>query len=111
MFFQKNPGGYSNPVEGIHQKTLAYGQNTLMTEFVLYANSKLPRHSHPHEQTGYLVSGRIRLFIDQDVFDCQPGDSWCIPGGVEHSADIIEDALAIEVFYPVREDYLPKTAP
>jgi quercetin dioxygenase-like cupin family protein len=108
MFFQKTRGGYSIPVEGIQQKTLAYGKNTLMTEFVLQANAQLPRHSHPHEQTGYLVSGRIRLFIGENGFDCRPGDSWCIPGGVEHSAEIIEDALAIEVFSPVREDYLPE---
>ena len=37
----------------------------------------------------------------------EPGDSWCIPGHVEHRAEIIEDSVAIEVFSPVREDYLP----
>ncbi|MBA3028206.1 MAG: cupin domain-containing protein [Desulfobacteraceae bacterium] len=108
MFFKKTIGGYLNPVEGIHHKTIAFGKNTLMAEFLLHANSKLPRHSHPHEQTGYLISGHIRLFIGDESFLCHPGDSWCIPGNVEHSADVIENAVAIEVFSPVREDYLPK---
>ena len=62
---------------------------------------------HPHEQTGYLVKGRIRLLIGNEEYEAQFGDSWCIPGGVEHGADILEDSVAIEVFSPVRDDYLP----
>jgi quercetin dioxygenase-like cupin family protein len=54
------------------------------------------------------VKGKIRLSIGAEEFEAQPGDSWCIPGGVEHGAEVIEDSVAIEVFSPVREDYLPK---
>jgi quercetin dioxygenase-like cupin family protein len=36
--------------------------------------------------------------------EAQVGDSWCIPGGVEHGAEILEDSVAIEVFSPVRDD-------
>jgi quercetin dioxygenase-like cupin family protein len=36
-----------------------------------------------------------------------PGASWSIPGGVEHGGEFIEDSIAVEVFSPVREDYLP----
>jgi quercetin dioxygenase-like cupin family protein len=78
-----------------------------MTEFVMRKGAVLPRHSHPHEQTGYLVHGRIRLSVGTDEYDAQAGDSWCIPGGVEHCATAMEDAVAIEVFSPVRQDYLP----
>ncbi len=60
-----------------------------------------------HEQTGYLITGKIRLTIGEQVFDVGPGDSWCIPGNTAHSAEILENALAVEVFSPVREDYLP----
>ena len=78
-----------------------------MTEFRLAKGSVLPHHHHPHEQTGYLVSGRLRLLVDGNAYVCEPGDSWCIPGDIEHGAEIIEDAVAVEVFSPVREDYLP----
>ena len=54
------------------------------------------------------MKGQIRLSIGAEEFDAQAGDNWCIPGGVEHGAEIIEDSVAIEVFSPVREDYLPK---
>ena len=107
MFTAKSSTGYSTPLAGIRQKTLVYGEKTLMTEFRLDRGSVLPIHRHPHEQTGYLVKGRIRLHIGDEVFEVEPGDSWNIPGTVEHGADIIEDSVAVEVFSPVREDYLP----
>lgn len=100
--------GYTSAAKGIRQKTLVFGQKTLMTEFLLEKANVLPRHSHPHEQTGYLVQGHIVLTIGDEVHDVLPGDSWCIPGDVPHSAQIIDDSIAIEVFAPVRQEYLPK---
>ncbi len=88
-------------------KTLCYGARTLMTEIVLERGSILPLHSHPHEQTGYLVKGHIRLRIGAKEHEVGAGDSWCIPSGVSHGAQILEDSIAVEVFSPVREDYLP----
>lgn len=108
MFRKFTPDGFNTPVEGIELKTLAYGEKTLLARFHLKKGSELPAHAHPHEQTGYLVSGRITLFIDGEAFDAEPGDSWSIPGDVEHRAEVKEDAVAIEVFSPVREDYLPE---
>ncbi len=107
MFMKQDLSGYRTPLPGIDQKTLVHGDKTLMTEFRLKKDSLLPRHSHPHEQTGYLVSGHLRLYIGGEPHDVCPGDSWCIPGGMEHNADALEDSVAIEVFSPVREDYLP----
>lgn len=107
MFEKHSQDGYREIVEGVEMKALVYGENTLMAEFMLRKGCTLPRHAHPHEQTGYLVKGHIRLSIGADVHDVWPGDSWCIPGGVEHMADLVEDSVAIEVFSPVRKDYLP----
>jgi quercetin dioxygenase-like cupin family protein len=95
-------------VPGIRMKTLCFGERTLMTEFRLAAESALPLHAHLHEQTGYLVSGHMILTIGEERHQMGAGDSWCIPGSVLHSAEAIEDAVAVEVFSPVREDYLPE---
>jgi quercetin dioxygenase-like cupin family protein len=108
MFAKRSATGYVPALTGIDRKTLVYGDKTLMTEFVLRKGAVLPKHSHPHEQTGYLIRGRIRLSVGTDDHDAQAGDSWCIPGGVEHGAVALEDAVAIEVFAPVRQDYLPE---
>ena len=77
-----------------------------MTEFELEKGKLLPLHKHPNEQTGYLVSGHIILNISGQNFEMHNGDSWCIPGNTEHGAEVIENSIAIEVFTPIREDYL-----
>jgi quercetin dioxygenase-like cupin family protein len=107
MFYRKDDSGYKQAVNGVWRKTLVYGEKSLLTEFKLEAGHTLPRHAHEHEQTGYLVSGEIKFTIGETTYDILPGDSWCVPGNVEHSARIISDSVAIEVFSPVRKDYLP----
>ena len=108
MFGKKSKDGYIPVSPGITRKTLVFGEKTLMTEFVLKKDAVLALHRHPHEQTGYLVSGRIILTIGDEVREIHPGDSWVIPGNVEHRAKILEDSVAVEVFAPRRDDYLPK---
>ena len=107
MFVKQSGAGFRRLTDGIEIKTLAYGERTLMVEFRLRQGHEFPRHQHPHEQTGYLVRGHIHLSFGGQVHDVLPGDSWSIPGGVEHGGEFLEDSVAVEVFSPVREDYLP----
>lgn len=107
MFQPSDSDGYREVLDRIRLKTLAHGDKTLMAEFRLEQGAVLPRHSHPHEQTGYLVAGQMKLTIGAVTHLVNPGDSWCIPGGTEHNAVANEESVAIEVFSPVREDYLP----
>ena len=107
MFGKAEESGYKTPLPGIQQKTLVYGELTLMTEFHLTKDSILPDHAHPYEQTGYLVKGHLRLKIGHEIADMLPGDSWCVPADLIHGAEVLEDSVALEIFSPVREDYLP----
>ncbi|HWP96869.1 MAG TPA: cupin domain-containing protein [Syntrophomonadaceae bacterium] len=107
MFSKKAEQGFIKVLPGIQRKTLVYGEQTLMSEFILAKDALLPVHQHGQEQTGYLVSGRMLLSIGSETFEVNPGDSWTIPGGVEHGAQPLLDSVALEVFAPIREDYLP----
>lgn len=75
--------------------------------FRLEKGACLPSHHHPHEQIGYLVSRPLRLSIENEAREVAPGDSWIIPGDVLHQAEALDNTVAVEVFSPVREDYLP----
>jgi quercetin dioxygenase-like cupin family protein len=108
MFYKHIQDHYQRLLDGIGIETLVYGDRSLLSKFQLAKDSHLPRHSHPYEQTGYLLAGRMRLTVGNEVYEVEPGDSWCVPGHLEHQADILEDSVAIEVFSPVREDYLPE---
>ena len=106
MFVKDSAKALMPVVPGVQRKTLAVGEHSLMTKFVLERGSELPSHKHPHEQVGFLVSGRLLLTIGDESCEMEPGDSWAVPGDVEHCAKVIERSEAIEVFYPVRQDYL-----
>ena len=103
--YKASGAGYIKALEGVERKTLLYGESMLMTDFKLSGGYVLPVHSHPQEQTGYLVSGHIVLSIENEEYDMLPGDAWTVKGGLKHGAKIIDDSVAIEVFSPVREDY------
>jgi len=108
MFCKNDSGEYRELLDGVELQTLAYGGKTLMGRFRLRRGAKIPPHSHPHEQTGLLVSGKLLFTIEKEEIEATAGDSWCIPGGSEHAVVVLEDSQAIEVFSPVREDYLPR---
>jgi quercetin dioxygenase-like cupin family protein len=106
MFYKKDSSSYRQPLKGVSFKSLAHGEKTHLTEFRLEKGSHIPEHSHPHEQTGYLISGKMKFTIDGEVFMAEAGDGWNIPGDVEHGVEVLESAVVIEVFSPAREDYL-----
>ena len=108
MFNKSCKDGYSKPLAGIERKTLVYGKKTLMVEFRLQKGSIVPLHSHPHEQAGYLVSGQVKFLVGSEEIICNPGDSWCISGDEEHGGEALQDSVLVDIFSPIREDYMPE---
>ena len=107
MFTKQSDTGYRALVDGVEMKTLAHGEKTLLARFHLEKGAVIPMHTHIYEQTGFLISGRMRFTIGDEKFGCEPGDSWCIHGDVEHGVEVLEDSVLVEVFSPLREEYLP----
>ncbi|RQD71890.1 MAG: cupin domain-containing protein [Tindallia sp. MSAO_Bac2] len=99
-------GQWIQMLDGVRRKNLVVGEKTMLCEFELIEGAKLPLHQHPHEQTGYLISGSLRFEINGEAVEMKPGDSWCIPGNVEHKVDVLENTKLVETFTPVREDFL-----
>ena len=64
-------------------------------------------HSHPHEQVGIVIEGRAQFFVGSEERILGPGDMYTIPGGVTHRVVGLEEgAKALDIFHPVREEYL-----
>ena len=83
----------------------ATGERTMVTLMTFKEGQEVGTHRHPHEQAGYCIHGRFVLTIDGVSTVIEPDDSYVIPGGASHSYRVLEDALAVEVFSPPREDY------
>ncbi|MFC2009043.1 cupin domain-containing protein [Chloroflexota bacterium] len=106
QFVKRSSEGYREPVPMIMMRPLAHGERMNMVENRITAGAVHELHSHPYEQCGYLISGKTRLTIENERFDVEPGDSWCIPADVMHQMEIFEDSVIVELFSPIREEYL-----
>ncbi|MCA9999627.1 MAG: cupin domain-containing protein [Anaerolineales bacterium] len=90
---------------GVNARTF-WGEKMLLAVVVLDPHAVVPMHSHPHEQCGTVIEGTMRLTIAGEARWLKPGDTYVIPGGVEHMAEAGEEAARIlDVFAPVREEY------
>ena len=95
-----------NIFPGVDIHTLA-GQQMMLSLVEFEPGAVVPRHSHPHEQMGLLLEGELEFFVGDERYVARPGDMWRIPGGVEHGVTAGDQpAKALDVFHPVREDYL-----
>jgi len=107
MFTKSEDRDYKKLVEGVQYKTLIWGTKSSLSMFELDRGAAIPNHRHPNEQSGYLISGKIVFIIEGERFEAKPGNGWNLESNVEHGAEILEDSVIIEVFSPVREDYMP----
>ncbi|PKP85612.1 MAG: cupin [Alphaproteobacteria bacterium HGW-Alphaproteobacteria-2] len=93
-------------------RTAFRGANAMMVMNWLEPGMEKRPHSHPFEQLAFVVSGRVRFEIGESVVECGPGDVVRIPPDVVHCGEALgsEVALNLDVFAPLREDYLHLTA-
>ena len=92
------------PMPGFRGR-FVHSEHVTLANWNIAAGSMAPRHSHPHEQMTFVISGEFELTIDDETRRLIPGISAVIPSGVEHSGVAVTDCLLVDVFYPVREDY------
>lgn len=108
MIHHADKSGFNELLAGVRLKSMVHGQTTHLTEVRFIKGAVVPEHRHPHEQTGYLISGSLRFFVDGEDTVVTPGDCWNFAPEVPHGAEALEDSVVIEVFSPIREDYLPE---
>ena len=93
------------PEPGMKRQVLSHNEQLMLVRHFFEQGWVGARHSHPHHQLVYVVSGAIRVDVDGRVFDVRAGDSFVVDGGVEHQASALEASEVLDVFTPVREDY------
>jgi quercetin dioxygenase-like cupin family protein len=93
------------PEPGMRRQVLAHSDQLMLVRHFFEEGWVGARHSHPHHQLVYVVSGAIRVDVNGRVFDVKTGDSFVVDGGVEHQASALEPSEVLDVFTPVREDY------
>lgn len=92
--------------KGVLLDSLAVGEKSIVTKMNYVEGNFADTHTHPHEQSGYVVSGRYSLTVDGISYELTSGDSYSIPGNVPHSFKVLEGGEVVDVFTPIREDYV-----
>jgi len=70
-------------------------------------HTNLPNHHHPHEQITYILKGSVKMIAGGKKQVLEAGQMAVIPSNVEHEVTALEeDTSILDVFYPLREDYL-----
>ncbi len=96
------------PVEmfpGVVRRTITYGERLMLVEVTIDEGAVVPIHTHPHEQTGYLISGRFLFELGGEKRELGPGDCWLVPANVPHQVTALERSLCVDIFSPPREEY------
>lgn len=94
-----------SPEKGLSRQVLAYTDKLMLVRHLMEKGWVGARHSHPHEQLVYIIRGHIQFTGGDQSFDARTGDSFVVPGGVEHQASAVEESEVLDVFTPSREDY------
>jgi quercetin dioxygenase-like cupin family protein len=106
MSFVKTGDAQSfTPEQGMKRQVLAHSDQLMLVRHYFDEGWVGARHSHPHHQLVYVVTGAIRVDVAGKTFDVRAGDSFVVDGGVEHQASALEPSEVLDVFTPVREDY------
>jgi len=83
-----------------------HGNSMTMGIVKIKAGSQLARHQHPHEQITYILEGELDMVIGETAYNLRAGMSLVIPSNVFHNAVAHTDCQVLDVFAPVREDYV-----
>lgn len=91
-------------------RRLVTGERMTLAHLRLDAGTRVPMHVHDNEQLSWVVEGALRFVVGAgetgEEVVVRAGEVLHLPGGVPHSAEAVEDTLAVDVFSPPRHDWV-----
>jgi len=92
--------------EGLIRQLFGFDDSILMARVEFAAGAVGEVHAHPHSQATYVESGEFDVYIDGVEKRLGPGDSFYVQPYLDHGAVCRKDGVLLDVFSPVREDFL-----
>lgn len=83
-----------------------HSKNMTFAYWTIEEGSSFPEHTHEHEQVLSMLEGKLELKVGRDIKILKSGDVAIIPSNMPHSGKAIKKVTAIDVFCPVRQDYV-----
>lgn len=90
-------------------RKIVTGEREMLAQIYLKRGCLVPNHSHESEQMTYVLQGALEFVIGGEKITVREGEVLHIPSRVEHQAEAVEDTFELDLFSPIRQDWLDKT--
>ena len=91
--------------EMISQKIIA-GEREMLAQIYLKRGALVPMHSHESEQMTYILQGALKCLVGGEEIMVREGEVLHIPSGTPHQAEALEDTFELDIFSPIRQDWV-----
>ena len=90
-------------------RKIVTGEREMLAQIYLKRGALVPMHSHESEQMTYILSGALRFLIGGEEITVREGEVLHIPSWLPHQAEALEDTFELDIFSPIRHDWLNGT--
>ena len=105
-FFKGNEMKWDEMGGGVSRQIMGFNTQIMMVKVKFDKGSLGSSHHHFHSQTTYVVSGKFEFTAGEEKMTITQGDAVYLKPNIPHSALCIEEGILIDVFSPMREDFL-----
>lgn len=92
--------------EGVTRIIKSYTDELMVVENHFKKGAVGALHHHPHTQITYVVSGKFEFTIGEEKRIVEAGDTMLKKDGIEHGCVCLEEGILLDIFSPMREDFV-----
>ena len=87
-------------------RKIVSGEREMLVQIYVKRGCLVPMHAHDSEQMTYVLQGALRFLVGGEEIMVREGEVLHIPSGVEHQAEALEDTFELDLFSPIRQEWL-----
>jgi quercetin dioxygenase-like cupin family protein len=92
-------------------RKIVTGSRQMLVQVYVKRGCLVPMHVHESEQMTYVLQGALKFLVGDEEITVREGEVLLIPSGVAHQAEALDDTFELDVFSPIRADWLEETEP
>ena len=87
-------------------RKIVSGEREMLAQIYLKRGALVPMHSHESEQMTYILQGALKVLVGGEEVTVREGEVLHIPSRMPHQAEALEDTLELDVFSPIRPEWV-----
>lgn len=87
-------------------RKIVTGEREMLVQVYVKRGCLVPLHAHQSEQMTYVLQGALKFLVAGEEITVREGEVIHIPSGIEHQSEALEDTFELDVFSPIREEWL-----